>query len=317
LWQGLDKLREAVFTVLPQIGRASHCHVITMTGELADIFPDRNTGVRQIAGAMTQHLGDAVQLYAGSQGFVSVADIGRHTAAIASANWLASAEFLASQVQSGLLVDIGSTTADLVPLANSKSCHRGTTDAERMHYEELVYTGVVRTALMTLGPRVPFAGEWRSLAAEYFATTADIYRLTGDLNEADDMAGTADGASKTAQDSARRLARMLGHDVNDAPRTAWIMLAHAFKQQQIERLKHAALRGFSRNIVDVQAPIIGAGAGRFLACELARQLNRPYLDVTELLSAQADDVRRLAGICLPAYAVARLAFNAAGIETAA
>jgi (4-(4-[2-(gamma-L-glutamylamino)ethyl]phenoxymethyl)furan-2-yl)methanamine synthase len=216
-----------------------------------------------------------------------------------------------------LLVDIGSTTTDLIPLANGRPCHHGTTDAERMHYEELVYTGVVRTALMALGPRIPFAGEWRTLAAEHFATTADVYRLTGDLNEADDMASTADGAGKTAHDSARRIARMLGHDVNDAPHAAWIMLAHAFKQQQIERLKHAVLRCFSRNIVDAQTPIIGAGAGCFLACELARQLGRPYLDVTELLAVQADDVGRLAGICLPAYAVARLALNASGIETAA
>lgn len=316
LWQGLDALRQAVSSIVSQLGAQMHLHAITMTGELADIFPDRNTGVRQIADVMAEHLDGAMQFYAGHQGFVTVAGSDRHAAAIASANWLASAEFLASQVQSGLLIDIGSTTADLVPLVGGNPCHRGSTDAERMHYEELVYTGVVRTALMTLGPRVPFAGEWQPLAAEHFATTADVYRLTGDLNAADDMASTADGAGKTIQDSARRLARMLGRDLDHAPLAAWLTLAHAFKQQQVDRLKQAALRCFSRNIVDAQAPVIGAGAGRFLACELARQLGRPYLDATELLSAQTDEARRLAGICLPAYAVARLALHADGTVTA-
>lgn len=310
LWQGLDALHQAVAAVLPQIGQAPLCHAITMTGELADIFPNRNTGVRQIADVMLQHLGDAVRFYAGGQGFVTAAALGPYAAAIASANWLASAQFLASQVQSGLLVDIGSTTADLVPLADGKPCHRGTTDAERMHYEELVYTGVVRTALMALGPRIPFAGEWQPLAAEYFATTADVYRLTGDLLAADDMASTADGGGKTIEDSARRLARMLGRDLDDAPPAAWVTLAHAFKQQQIERLQYAVQRCFSRNIIDAQAPIIGAGAGRFLVRELARRLERPYLDATELLDAQMDDARRVAGVCLPAYAVARLALDA-------
>ncbi|HEX5538782.1 MAG TPA: hydantoinase/oxoprolinase family protein [Methylophilaceae bacterium] len=317
LWQGLEQLQSAVSTALDSLTMEPAQHAITMTGELADIFLERSAGVKQIADIMSQRLGTALRFYAGRDGWVTAAEIGKHTAAVASANWLASASFAASQIQDGLFVDIGSTTTDLVAIADGKPCPRGFTDAERMQYEELVYTGVVRTPLMALGPRVPFAGEWQTLAAEHFATTADVYRLTGDLREADDMSATADGAAKTLPASARRLARMIGRDLGDASLPAWIALAQVFKQQQVDRLKQAVLRCFSYNTIDATTPIVGAGAGRFLVRELARQLGHPYIDAVELVAAQTEVVRQAAALCLPAYAVARLSAGITDIKTAA
>ncbi len=58
-------------------------------------------------------------------------------------------------------------------------------------------------------------GQWQNIAAESFSTMADIYRLTGELNELNDMMPTADGAGKTSCDSARRLVRMIGLDLED------------------------------------------------------------------------------------------------------
>ncbi len=311
LWRGINELHSAIDVVLTQLQPVSGRHAVTMTGELADIFPDRNSGVRQIIDAMTGHLQCAPLFYAGASGLVSAADTSQHLAGIASANWLASADFVAAQVEHGLFIDIGSTTADFVLLSDGRPKNRGFTDAERMQYEELVYTGVVRTPLMSLASRIPFAGEWQPLAAEYFATTADVYRLTGDLNEADDMAETADGAGKTLQDSARRLARMIGRDLNDAPTSAWIELAQSFKQLQLNRLQDAALRCYSRGLIDRQAPLIGAGAGSFLIRALAQQLDRDYRDVSALIAGDTHDARHWAAMCLPAYAVACHAARAA------
>ena len=307
LWRGLGELSGAVDQVLGQLSHKPAQHAITMTGELADIFPDRDTGVSQIAETMSRHLQCQPRFYAGMAGLVSATDVPRHITAIASANWLASAEFVARQVKSALFIDIGSTTADLMLLNGGQPKNRGFSDAERLQYEELVYTGVVRTPLMSLAERVPFNGEWQTLAAEHFATTADVYRLTGDLDEADDMAETADGAQKTLQHSARRLARMIGRDASDAPLSAWIALAHNFKQIQLNRLRNAAMRGFSRNLSGQQTLIIGAGCGSFLACELARQMSCEYRDARTLIKASTPEVGRRASVCLPAYAVACLA----------
>lgn len=320
LWQGMGRLRHAVAAMLDKLAckaNPSMRHAITMTGELADIFPDRGTGVRQIVDVMTELLGAETSFYAGKLGFLQAAEAVGRTADIASANWLASAQWLAAEIGHGLLVDVGSTTADLIPFVDGKPQHRGLTDAERLQCEELVYSGVVRTPLMALGPRVPFQGEWRPLIAEHFATAADVYRLTGELDATDDMAPAADGAGKTLQDSARRLARMLGHDLDDAPQADWQALAQAFRQQQIDLLKAAALRCFSRGILPDNAPLIGAGAGRFVVAHLARQLGRPFVDVDTMIRAHSDESRRWAGICLPAYAVARLNTAAVACKDAA
>ena len=56
------------------------------------------------------------------------------------------------------------------------------------------------------------------------------------------------------------------------------------------------------------APLIGAGVGRFLVGRLAQRAGRPYLHAGLLLAGDT----RLAGLaadCAPAVAVARLAFN--------
>ena len=305
LWQGMDKLHAAVSQVLAAINHAPQRHVVTMTGELADIFVDRDSGVREIAQAMGERLGPALVFFAGA-GCIELGAVPQHTRSIASANWLASATWIATQAPNALFVDIGSTTADLVPIAHGQPSPRGHTDAERMQCEELVYTGAVRTSLMSLGPQLPFRGEWQPLAAEHFATTADVYRLTGDLGQDDDMAITADGAGKSAEDSARRLARMIGHDLADGSMTEWKTLAQACKQQQIERLKRASLRTFSCLLPDANMPLVGTGAGHFLVRELARQLDRPYLPAAAMIPAVSESVRHWASICLPAYAVAAL-----------
>jgi probable H4MPT-linked C1 transfer pathway protein len=311
LWRGLDQLEKAIDAVSAKLDHMPDRHAVTMTGELADVFTDRNAGVAHISALMIEYFGSETRFYAGPSGLVSAREVSYHAAEIASANWLASATYMAKEVNQGLLVDIGSSTADFILLSDGKPQIRGYSDAERMQFEELVYSGVARTPLMALADRVPFAGEWHTLAAEHFATTADVYRLTGDLNEAEDMAETADGTGKTPEESARRLARMIGRDLHDAPISAWIGLAYAFKQIQLNTLKNAAMRNFSRHLIDYRAPIIVAGAGDFLVRDMARQLKLKYLEVGYMVSAHNDEARSRAGVCLPAYAVAYLAAKSA------
>jgi len=199
----------------------------------------------------------------------------------------------------------------------------GFTDAARMQSEELVYTGVIRTPLMAVTQKVKFDNTITSVAAEYFATAADVYRLTGDLQAADDMADTADGKEKMPLASAQRIARMIGHDVVDAPIESWLGLAQEFKLQQLARLKSVALAHISR-IADKNRQqsmcIVGAGTGSFLAKEIAQAMNVQYLDVAQLIAPSSKNTdensseippatSRWASVCLPAYAVAYLAFN--------
>ena len=306
LWQGLDRLDAAMEAVLMQVGHGVRRHAVTMTGELADLFPDRSAGVRALAEASARRLrGSEVRIYAGPMGFRQVEEVMVYSRQIASANWLASATVVARHCGEGVLVDVGSTTTDIIPFQDCEPCHKGYTDFERLHCDELVYTGVVRTPVHAVAERVPYEGEWRPLLAERFAVMADVYRLTGDLPEGVDMAQTCDGADKGMEASARRLARMLGRDFAPRDLELWRELARFMGHEQLIRLQRAVARVLSCGLVAADMPIVGAGAGRFLVRQLARCLHRPYVDFADLVTG-ADELREWAAVCAPAVAVAQL-----------
>ena len=317
LWRGLDVLEQAIYQVLTKFKPySSAAHAITMSGELADIFPNRHIGVLQISQLMDAKLSGDKNYYAGQRGFIKFEQVAENTLEIASANWIASATFIAQQQPQALLIDMGSTTTDFMIIANHQLMCRGFDDAKRMQFEELVYTGMLRTPLMAIATKMPFAGEWCTVAAEHFATMADVYRLTGDLADTQDMSDTADGKGKTLEDSARRLARMIGHDAEDAAIAAWVALAHAFKQAQLDMLKQAALRQLSildsnthQILLDSDSPIIGTGVGVEVIKMLAQQLNRPFIYAKDMIVASSSAEKDWANVCFPAYAVANLALH--------
>ena len=318
LWRGLNELEAAIDEMLSQFSTSTAIHAITMTGELVDLFANRQTGVNEISRIMHAKLAGTKQFYTGSHdldfaGFVTIDEVNAHWQHIASANWLASASFVAKQVGHALLIDVGSTTSDFVLITGHQPVCLGLTDATRMQTEELVYTGVIRTPLMALTQKIQFENTITSVAAEYFATTADVYRLTNDLVGEDDMADTADGKEKTVQASAQRLARMIGRDADDKPLDTWIALAQAFKQQQVSRLQDVATKHTLRVKDNTKLRVIGAGAGSFLAREIAENMKLPYIDVADFIahlqSSNDSELKHWATVCSPAYAVAYLALH--------
>lgn len=307
LWQGLDRLQAALDRALERLGRRGTWHAVTMTGELADLFEDRAEGVRALTATLCAHFpGERVLLYAGAAGFLPPESAANAVDRIASANWLASASLAARRLPSGLLVDIGSTTSDLVPFADGRVLARGATDHARLIQGELVYSGVTRTPVMALTRAVPCGGKWVTLMAEHFATTADIHRLTGELPAHADLLPSADGREKTAQASARRLARMVGLDLAAADAADWVRLAHYLAEVQLRHLLDACACLLSRGELPADAPLVGAGVGRFLTQRLAERLDRPYHGFASLFGADLTAVPDLAD-CAPAAAVACLA----------
>ena len=180
LWKGLNRLEQAVREVLTLLPRGDYYHALTMTGELADLFSGRQEGVRQILTLMLQLLPpDRVLVYAGQSGLLPAGQVEySHYSYIASANWLASAQWAAQKMEHGLFIDIGSTTTDIVAVSGGQAIVEGHTDYERLVSGELVYTGIVRTPVMAISPSVHDKGVEVALMAEHFAAMADVYRLT-------------------------------------------------------------------------------------------------------------------------------------------
>jgi (4-(4-[2-(gamma-L-glutamylamino)ethyl]phenoxymethyl)furan-2-yl)methanamine synthase len=308
LWLGPEHLDRALDHALSQLGSAEG-HAVTMTGELVDYFSERAEGVRRLTGLLRERLPN-LRIWAGPLGFLGAEAAQNEVRAVASANWLATVTWTARRLPQGLFADMGSTTTDLVPFTEGASRHHGFTDAERLAEVELVYTGAVRTPLMAVAQTIPFAGQTQGVMAEYFATIADAHRLRGVLPDGIDLHDTADRRGKSVEESAARIARMVGCDLADARMEEWCALAESFARRQLEQLVEAAERVLSRGDLDRAAPVVGAGAGRFVLRELAAALGRPYRDFAEIIEG-APELREAAAIAAPAAAVGLLAASMA------
>jgi len=273
LWLGLAHLdavleragqRWPMATTLP--------NAVTMTGEMVDLFAHRQDGVQRIAARMASALAGPVHFFAGDQGWCGAAEAGALWPHVASANWLATARHVARWAGArggcGVLVDIGSTTTDLIAFRGGAVLGTSRTDTQRLASGELVYQGVVRTPLCALAPRIAFQGAVLNVMNEFFATTADVYRLTGELDPAHDQHPSADGAPKDAAPSRQRLARMVGLDARDAPAEDWQTFALAWRAAQLAEIGGQLRRVLAHYGLGDEALVVGAGCGAFLLPDL-------------------------------------------------
>jgi probable H4MPT-linked C1 transfer pathway protein len=247
--------------------------------------------------------GTPVSIYAGPAGYVRPEEARAHAGLVASANWHACASFIAGRRRNALLIDMGSTTTDLVPIAGGKVAAHGYTDAQRLATGELVYTGLVRSFLMACTDRVPFKGAWTPLINENFANMADVYRILGSLPEEADMMATADGREKTREGSRARLARMVGADDADADDRAWTALAQWFAEMQMRSVIDAVMLVDSQHLLPADAPVVAAGIGAHVVENVAQRVGRSCVAFDALLDG-APPARAAALHCAPAAALA-------------
>ena len=308
LWQGIRTLAQPVTRVLESLPGGRCVHALTMTGELADCFPERRDGVTTLVDYLAGRLGaeHPIYVYAGDKGLLKPGQAHAGHTDIASANWHATAACAAQCLGSGVLIDVGSTTTDIIPFHEYRVCPRGDTDQQRLRSGELVYTGLTRTPVMALVDRLPYRNVWQSITAEYFAGMADVYRITGELEERFDLLPAADGAAKTRYHSIKRLARMLGTDhAEGADEAPWLALAHHIADRQFERIEQAFNSVTDGLAGSVRGNIVAAGAGRFIIERLAHKHNCEVTNFEYLLPV-SDGNLRAANNCSAAVAVAAL-----------
>ena len=225
---------------------------------------------------------------------------------IASANWYATASYCARKIKQGLIIDIGSTTTDLVPIVEGKVAALGEDDFSRLKNFELVYTGVVRTAVAAIVDTLPYRNESIPVVAEHFANAADIYRILQCLPPKADMYDTADGKDKSINSSATRLFRMICRDFSGELEEAKIMAAAA-SEAQLARLRTALGHQLERHHMSAEKTIIvGLGCGAMLAKNLAQRCGLDFRLFSELVPSVAtsgfDELNP--EVCGPAVAVA-------------
>jgi probable H4MPT-linked C1 transfer pathway protein len=198
-----------------------------------------------------------------------------------------------------MLIDIGSTTTDIVPLRDGLPVPRGRTDPERLREAELVYTGVRRTPLCAL------LGS--DVAAEVFATTLDVYLLLGWIAEEPSNLRTADGRVATRAAAEGRLARMLCADRETSTARERQQLADLVLLRQAHLL-YSALQRVAKRLPQFPRTVIFAGEGEFLSRVLLRDPIPPHdpLPVEHVVSL-SKELGPAASAAACAYALAILA----------
>lgn len=259
---------------------------VVMSGELADCFSGKQQGIAFIVETVKKVFSNA-RFYGTDAAF--------HDGAVpelAAANWLASADFLRERYPGAVLLDVGSTTADIIPLAGfDRLC--GLSDLKRLQKGYLLYTGMLRTPVATLVSSVCLDGVITPVSTEYFASTADVHLVLGHIRPADYTCDTADRKEKTRMAALRRLARVVCADLEEIGERGAIQIAQqTWERQQsliCDQVQHVAGESGATGVI-----VAGIGAPLF-----ARKLNGT--DLTQALGPVAD--------ALPAFAVRELALR--------
>lgn len=312
IWQRPDDLGKEIMELISD-WLPCRAFAITMTAELADCFDTKADGVRHIVSQLETVAqtvapnGITPTAYWHTSGEFVPADIAIEFPLLtAAANWHALATFVGRMVPAGnsLLIDLGSTTCDIIPIIDGIPLPTGRTDGHRLLSSELVYSGVERTPLCAVAYSVPLEEQYSQLAAELFATTRDIYLLLDDTSENDRDHNTANGKPATKRFAHDRLARQLCQDRTELDLETAIKVAKFLASVQQQRITGAIDRVL-KNMNGECHQVVVSGAGSFL-------IDRILSDHRQLKQAQRFSLNDLFS---PAAATAACAFALARLAT--
>jgi (4-(4-[2-(gamma-L-glutamylamino)ethyl]phenoxymethyl)furan-2-yl)methanamine synthase len=278
-------------------------HAVTMTAELSHIFRTKRQGVQFVLDAVESAFPSAsVHVYAVDGHFLAPADARARPLAVAAANWAATARAVARHHPDALLVDIGTTTTDVVPIVAGQVVSVGQTDPERLISAELVYTGALRTPVEAIASCVPLGDALAGVSAEGFALAGDVHVWRGDLDPADYTCPTPDGRPTTREFAGERLARVVCADRDMLDEAAITQLADALARAQVRSIRSAIQRVLEPHPSIRVAVVTGLGA--FVGDAALQGLDLDVLPLSEELGAAG-------ARCAPAVAVALLLENRA------
>ncbi len=269
LWKQPERLADGVRELLQTLSlpiddlSSTARLAVTMTGELADCFATRAEGVEQIIAALCQVVpASRISIYGVSGQWYTPQQAIADPWSVAASNWHGLVKWLANWPPTrfafahGVLVDIGSTTVDVIPFSNNQITTSARTDRERLEQSQLIYTGMRRTPVCAVAQSLWLQDKSIPMMAELFATVDDAYLLLGLADEDPSDCDTADNRSRTKANAAGRLARMIGED------------AHRLSMHELESL--------ATQVIDAQAAHIAAAISRNLALLEAKD-ELPYL----------------------------------------
>jgi (4-(4-[2-(gamma-L-glutamylamino)ethyl]phenoxymethyl)furan-2-yl)methanamine synthase len=272
-------------------------HAVTMTAELSQLFRTKREGVAFVLDSLeTAFPRQPFHVYTVDGRFVHPAEARTRPLEVGASNWAATARLVGRFVPDAILVDIGTTSTDIIPIVAGRIEALGRTDPERLSSGELVYTGALRTPTEALAREVPLWDGRAAVSAEGFALSGDVHLWLGRLAPADYTVPTPDGRPSSREFAGERLARIVCGDREMLDEPAIDEIARALAEAQVE-LVAAALERVRRRWPAVSTAVV-TGLGDFIATDAAVRVGLRVVPLTDRLG----DAARTA----PAVAVAWL-----------
>ncbi|NLD36087.1 MAG: hypothetical protein GX654_04380 [Desulfatiglans sp.] len=273
-------------------------HGVTITAELSDAFRIKREGIHFILSALQKaFVYSPVYIFNLEGGFYNFLEADEKPLMCAATNWLASARYIANIHNNCILIDVGSTTTDIIPIKEGKVICHERTDTGRLINNELVYSGVLRTNPNAIVHTVPLRDKECPFAAEYFTTMADVYLILGDISADTYSCPTADKRQKTVRDARARLARLICADTEILTTDEIDSMAQYLSQKQTEQISEAILNVLATAAFSKIIPVVVTGTGAFLAERAARAIG-----IQDVIHWESKDDHN----CLPAFSVASL-----------
>lgn len=318
MWQKPERLSDALAQVALQLDASEQPAGIgvTMTGELADCFATRREGVSEILTAVEHAFpGLEAKVYSVTGEWLDIGQARLAAWDVAASNWHATASWL-GRIYEGkshfLMVDIGSTTCDIIPVLDGVVATTAKTDRDRLMRQQLVYSGYERTPVAAVVQKVTLPEGECPVMAERFADTLDAYLVLGEEVEDPTNCDTADGRPRTKFNAESRLARMIGEDAETMSADQLQSISAEIVRSQAATITRALVGNAAEPPEDRSVIFVGHGHGLQAAVQAELAANHggwsfDYLD--QLLShtwGLAGNTARKLSRCAPAVAVAEL-----------
>jgi (4-(4-[2-(gamma-L-glutamylamino)ethyl]phenoxymethyl)furan-2-yl)methanamine synthase len=267
MWTKNNELEATLLDLLgPDISTLDAVSVC-MTAELVDNYKTKREGVIDII-SRVKNLFNIPVGFVGLSGILSYEEVLNNPIEVAAANWIASAQIASRISAECILIDVGSTTTDIIPIRDGLEIVKGRSDLERLGTGELVYTGALRTNLATIVDKILLNDQFLRVSSELFSISADMHLILDNINQEDYTCDTPDGTGKSKVECMRRISRLVCGDLDTLGEKNIENIAKFIYNKQLRTISEALLEVSRRENI---SKVVTTGLGmEFLGSKAAK-----------------------------------------------
>lgn len=286
-------------------GERLDCIGLTMTAELSDAYQTKREGVNHILKCASEAFGNAPIFVLDVEITLRTIESAKEEPlSVAAANWAATGWLVSQIIKTCIIVDTGSTSTSIIPIADGRIIAAGKTDLEKLMNGELIYTGSLRTNIAAIVNSIPLRSGKARVSSELFAQSGDAHLILGNITEKEYTPETADGRGKTHLEAMARLARVVCADIEMLTEQEIIQMARYIYSKQVEQIADGLSEVYSRvkTLTTNEIPVVVTGMGKdFLARAAAEKIGADkIIDIGELLPPEVAVASPAVGVALMA-----------------